>query len=443
MMKTRCRKIVNFLFMIYAVNGYAFYSLGWISFSWYLWVCAGAAAFLMMTLLPVSRGYPLRIRALERGAALIELFIAVLIFEIVFSLAFFGAAHIGWRPALIHCAIVLGAENVLFWSGMITLYLSSVQLGIRLRVIGILCGWIPVVHFIVLNRILRTVKNEIVFEKNKIRQNAQRRNEQICKTKYPLLLVHGVFFRDTALIDYWGRIPAHLKKNGAEIYYGAQSSAASVAESGRELAERIKTLVREKGIEKVNIIAHSKGGLDARWAAAMTDAAPYIASVTTINTPHRGCIFADVLLSKISDGIQKRVAGGYNRAAAKLGDQSPDFLAAVNDLTASACSVFNEKVPDRAGIYYQRVGSKMNRAASGRFPLNLTYPYVKHYDGPNDGLVALSSMAWGSAFRVAAVPRGRGISHADMIDGNRENIAGFDVREFYADLVAGLKKRNL
>jgi triacylglycerol lipase len=36
----------------------------------------------------------------------------------------------------------------------------------------------------------------------------------------------------------------------------------------------------------------------------------------------------------------------------------------------------------------------------------------------------------------------RGISHADMIDLNRENISGFDVREFYVQLVADLKRRG-
>ena len=36
----------------------------------------------------------------------------------------------------------------------------------------------------------------------------------------------------------------------------------------------------------------------------------------------------------------------------------------------------------------------------------------------------------------------RGISHGDMIDLNRENIPGFDVREFYVGLVAELKRRG-
>ena len=37
----------------------------------------------------------------------------------------------------------------------------------------------------------------------------------------------------------------------------------------------------------------------------------------------------------------------------------------------------------------------------------------------------------------------RGISHGDVIDMNRENIPGFDVREFYVGLVSELKDMGL
>ena len=40
-------------------------------------------------------------------------------------------------------------------------------------------------------------------------------------------------------------------------------------------------------------------------------------------------------------------------------------------------------------------------------------------------------------------PKGkRGISHGDMIDLNRENIRGFDVREFYVQLVSDLREKG-
>ena len=53
----------------------------------------------------------------------------------------------------------------------------------------------------------------------------------------------------------------------------------------------------------------------------------YVASLTTINTPHRGCVFADYLLDKIPDSVQLKVAEGYNLALRRLGDEKPDFLA--------------------------------------------------------------------------------------------------------------------
>ena len=38
--------------------------------------------------------------------------------------------------------------------------------------------------------------------------------------------------------------------------------------------------------------------------------------------------------------------------------------------------------------------------------------------------------------------RQRGISHGDVIDLNRENIKGFDVKELYVGIVSSLKKRG-
>lgn len=72
----------------------------------------------------------------------------------------------------------------------------------------------------------------------------------------------------------------------------------------------------------------------------------------------------------------------------------------------------------------------------------MTYPIVKHFDGLNDGLVSVDSAKWGGSFTLLAPPGRRGISHGDVVDLNRENIPGFDVREFYVKLVADLKRRG-
>ena len=344
---------------------------------------------------------------------------------------------------LIDLICVVLVEAAVFWSGIIRVYLTSAQIGIKWRVIGMVCGWIPVVHLAVLLKIIRMASDEWEFESGKIMQAQERKDEYLCRTRYPILMVHGVFFRDFKYFNYWGRIPQELEKHGAVIYYGNHQSAASVADSGKELADRIRQIIDETGCEKVNIIAHSKGGLDARYAISRLGMEKYVASLTTVNTPHRGCIFADYLLNKIPAAAKDKVAESYNSALKVLGDETPDFMAAVTDLTASACREFNREVLDRPGIYYQSVGSKLNVASGGRFPLNFSHQLVKYFDGPNDGLVAESSFPWGEDYTFLTTSGRRGISHGDMIDLNRENIRDFDVREFYVGLVNGLKERGV
>lgn len=343
---------------------------------------------------------------------------------------------------LVRLGIVILMESAIFWTGIITVYLTSEQLGIRWRVLGIVCGWIPIANLIMLHIIIKTVGAEVKMEKMRDRRNKERALQAVCRTKYPILMVHGVFFRDFEHLNYWGRIPKELQLNGATIYYGNHNSAAAVRDSAKELAARIHQIIDETGCGKLNVIAHSKGGLDMRAAIALTDVAPYIASLTTINTPHRGCQFADYLLNKIPEKQQHMVEKAYNAGAAKLGDVNPDFLSAVYDLTFENCSKFNYEVKDNPDIYYQSVGSKLNQPMSGRFPLNFTYPLVKYFDGANDGLVGEESFEWGQNYQFLTTAGKRGISHGDVIDLNRENIPGFDVREFYVQLAADLKKRG-
>ena len=391
---------------------------------------------------------PRNIRICDIGTKILEFFL-VTSTALVISAVWFGpishtwnflANPVGWLAAGIAIFLI---EFVLFWIGIILVYTSSVQLGVKKRIIGALCGWIPFVNLFMLTEIIRTCRQEVAVERNLAKRDRERAEQQVCKTKYPLLLVHGVFFRDFDHFNYWGRIPAELEKNGATIYYGEHNSAASVNDSALELEKRIKEIVEQTGCGKVNIIAHSKGGLDSRTAIATTSARQYVASLTTINTPHRGCEFADYLLGEIPQKQQEMIAKQYNTVAAELADKNPDFLAAVYDLTSEKCRERNEIIHDDPDIYYQSVGSVMNEASSGQFPLNFTYRLVKYFDGENDGLVGIDSFNWGSSLQMVRLEKkGRGISHGDMIDLNRENLKGLDIREFYVQLVSDLRERG-
>jgi len=391
--------------------------------------------------------YTFRLRVCSDGCRLLWLFLLTTFLTVIFTfIGWLGIypSHKGlfsdynfWIKNLLYSIII---ETIVFWNGIIRIYLTSKQLSLKLRIFGILLGLIPIIHLILLGMILQTAQSEIFFEHNKMITNYSRKTQKICKTKYPLLLVHGVFFRDIRYFNYWGRIPNELEDNGATIFYGNQQSAASVASCGAELAERIKQIVKETGCEKVNIIAHSKGGLDSRYAISKCGMAPYVASLTTINTPHRGCEFADYLLHKIPKKQQDSIAHAYNTTLRKFGDYNPNFMEAVTDLTAEASRKRNETVKDVSSVYYQSVGSKLNHFYGGKFPLNFSYHLVNRFDGANDGLVGESSFAWGEKVTYLTVRGNRGISHGDVIDLNRENIDEFDVREFYVQLVKQLKE---
>lgn len=400
-------------------------------------------AFLAVNLMAGTRTVPTasrRLRLCYHGTVLLTVFLLSTAVSIVYHLLLLPLAP---KRLLLSGAVCVIVEAAVFWNGILCVYLTSVQLGVKQRVVGILCGLIPVVNLIVLVGIIRTARREVFFETEKEALDRQRQGQRICATRYPIVMVHGVFFRDFKLVNYWGRIPGALERNGAKIFYGNHQSAASIADSAAELTKRIRALVEEQGCGKVNIIAHSKGGLDCRYAISELGLGEYVASLTTVNTPHRGCMFADYLLTKIPEPVKYKVAAAYNETLKRLGDHDPDFLAAVNDLTATHCAGLDRKMVLPEGIYGQSVGSVVRRARGGKFPMNFSYHLVRWFDGPNDGLVSERAFRWGEAYTLLEPVGSRGISHGDMIDMNRENIPGFDVREFYVNLVRDLKERGL
>ena len=237
----------------------------------------------LFPMLTVRKISTTRNKIMEDGAALLQIFLSTTVIECIFTsavlitvLADDTLTGTGLNYLLVwvrHLILAFLTELILFWNGIIRVYLTSVQLGMKWRVIGIICGWIPIAQIYALCKIIRISGNEVIYENEKYLLNQIRAENEECRTRYPILLVHGVFFRDFRFFNYWGRIPAELKRNGATIFYGNQQSAASVERCGEELTERIKQIIQETGCEKVNIIAHSKGGLDSRYAISVCGAA--------------------------------------------------------------------------------------------------------------------------------------------------------------------------
>lgn len=371
---------------------------------------------------------------------------ACLLFMFEIGLYIYCIFYSGWEisvPILIMngiFAVVL--LSVCTWNGIIRILCTSKQLRILMKILLVVCWWVPIVNLVVYWRCCHVVSREHLFAITKNELNESRKENDICKTKYPILLVHGIFWRDWQIFNYWGRIPNELIRNGATVYYGNQQSAAPMETVGEELKNQILDIIQKENCEKVNIIAHSKGGLDARFTISCMGIENHVASLTTVCTPHTGSELVDRALKLVPDSFVQMFAKRYNAIYKKLGDSCPDFYNGVQDLTTARCARFNEVVLDKETVLYQSVTSKMNGIFSAGFPLNVGYAILKPV-GENDGFVTVESSKWGKVLGVLETGRRRGISHGDMIDLTRKNIRDFDVCEWYVELVKDLKEKGL
>jgi triacylglycerol lipase len=260
-------------------------------------------------------------------------------------------------------------------------------------------------------------------------------------TKYPLVLVHGVGFHDKVLfLNYWGRIASSLEDMGADVHYGDNDAWGTIGDSATRIGASIDEALRSTGAEKVNVIAHSRGGLDCRYLISSRGYAPKVASLTTISTPHRGsrCLnFVHVL----PDRLVGLAAFFVNLEFRILGDRDPRFAVACRELSEKAVAKFNAENPDAPGVYYQSFGVKLK----GPFDDPMFFwmnTIISLFDGENDGIVSYESMKWGN-FRPMLPPGSRrGLSHADVVDLRRRDRFGFDIRGFYKGIVAELAARG-
>lgn len=249
-----------------------------------------------------------------------------------------------------------------------------------------------------------------------------------CKTKYPLLLVHGAGFRDLRIPVYWGRIPRVLKAHGAAVFFGEQDCWASTETNAHALCERIDAILRETGAEKVNILAHSKGGLEARMAASALGYSPKIASITTIGTPHRGSKTFTIFL-RAPRVFFSIAAFAVNNWIRLIGDRKPDFQRVCEEFATSHMERFNAENPDAPGVFYQSAAGVMQHPLSD-INLSTANFALNRIEGPNDGLVSQESAAWESRCLLMRGNTRRGVSHLDEINFRRRPFAGTRERAF-------------
>ncbi len=230
---------------------------------------------------------------------------------------------------------------------------------------------------------------------------------------YPLILAHGIT-RPDYLVDFVARklnlrdysqvydhlhyfkgIASYLKQHGFEVYHTSVSFAAGVEKRAQDLTREIQRILTTTGREKVHIIGHSMGGLDARHMIVNHGMAEKVASVTTLGTPHLGASVADWF---IENGRWHKIFSALGRVI---------NLEGFKDLTTAACRAFNDKARDAEaanGVVYQ-VYSSSHRREFTFLPFQKSWQVTYDHEGDNDGLVSVQSQKWEADLRAKSGAR--------------------------------------
>jgi triacylglycerol lipase len=251
----------------------------------------------------------------------------------------------------------------------------------------------------------------------------RRRRGRRAAPRHPVVLAHGLLGFDTIRLgrsrhEYFRGVRARLEKEGIVVHPARVGKTASVAARAADLAAFVETL----DVKRVNVVAHSMGGLDARYAVARLGIGRRVASVVTIGTPHLGTPVADM-----GAAVGERAL--LFAAMEKLGVHT----AAFQDLTSARMKQFNRAVVNVRGVYYASVIGAASRRREVNPMLLPTYLWLACCAGASDGVVPASSQPWGDVLRAVDA------DHWAQIGWSRR----FDAVGLYVEILRELAGRGL
>ncbi|KAI1284103.1 Alpha/Beta hydrolase protein [Xylaria sp. FL0933] len=227
--------------------------------------------------------------------------------------------------------------------------------------------------------------------------------------KLPIVLAHGLLgFAELHLtpgwlppVYYWRGITEALKANGVHVITTTVPPSGSIEKRAEKLARGIADAA---GGREVNIIAHSMGGLDARYMIShLHPENVAVRSLVTVASPHHGSSFADYLFHEIG---KERIPEIY-----KILERFNMETGAFEQLTSTYMNNdFNPRTPDDPQVSYFSYGAMMNRPPLFS-PFRQSHGVISRVEGPNDGLVSVASARWGS-YKGTLVD----VSHLDLIN---------------------------
>lgn len=201
-------------------------------------------------------------------------------------------------------------------------------------------------------------------------------------------------------MHYWRGITEALEANNIEVILTSVPPSASIEERAAKLSRDIEKKAHGKS---VNIVAHSMGGLDARYMISrLKPPNVKVLSLTTVASPHRGSAFADYVFDQIGPENLPRMYRALQLMRMETG--------AFSQLTRRyMVKDFNPKTPDREGVRYFSYGAMASPALWSAF--RQPHRIVESEEGPNDGLVSVASSRWGT-YKGTLVD----VTHLDLIN---------------------------
>ena len=179
------------------------------------------------------------------------------------------------------------------------------------------------------------------------------------QTKYPILLVHGIALKEGRFFKSFGRIGKTLREAGYTVYAAKTDGFGTIENNAAQLKTQIEEILQSERTDKVNLIAHSKGGLDAKYMLQELGMAGAVASLTTLSTPHKGAEVASGIygLPKV---VTRFTAFWINFWYRIFGDEHPDALTVCRQLQRMPNDELERLgVPD--GVFCQSYSATLKR----------------------------------------------------------------------------------
>ena len=255
-------------------------------------------------------------------------------------------------------------------------------------------------------------------------------------TKYPIVLAHGIILKDIKFFKAFGRIERVLREKGNTVYTSTQDGVGKIQTNAKQLKEQIEEILRLEKAEKVNIIAHSKGGLDTRYMLEALSMQDKVASVTFLCTPHKGSQIATKLYA-LPRPIKHFIAFWINFWYRLFGDRHPDVLEACRQLAANPDGALNEKNFD--GVFMQSYSTTLKKS-SDDFIMGIPLVFSRQFEKDNsDGLVSVDSSKF-ALYRGECLEEST--SHTEIVDLTLKRKKKEKIYAFYENLCKDLEERG-